>query len=63
MQKMFAENPVLATLGYPPPPWDSLSPETLPEIVSALEQRGWSAADIAAILGGNMMRMARRVWR
>ena len=63
MQKMFAENPALSALGYPPPPWDSLSPETLPMIVGALEQRGWSAADIAAILGGNMMRMARRVWR
>lgn len=63
MQKMFAENPALAALGYPPPPWDSLSPETLPTIVASLEQRGWSAGDIAAILGGNMMRIARRVWR
>jgi membrane dipeptidase len=62
MQKMFAENPALAELGYPPPPWDSLSPETLPAIVAALRHRGWSAADIAAILGGNMMRIARRVW-
>lgn len=63
MQKMFADNPGLAALGYPPPPWDSLSPETLPEIVAALQGRGWSDADIAAILGGNMMRIARRVWR
>lgn len=63
MQKMFAENPALSALGYPPPPWDSLSPETLPALVEALEQRGWPGADIAAILGGNMMRIARRVWR
>lgn len=62
MQKMFNENPGLAALGYPPPPWDSLAPETLPEIVAALQDRGWSNGDIAAILGGNMLRIARRVW-
>jgi membrane dipeptidase len=63
MQRMFAENPALAALGYPPPPWDSLAPETLPQIVGALHARGWSNADVTAILGGNMMRIARRVWR
>jgi membrane dipeptidase len=63
MQRMFAENPGLAALGYPPPPWDSLAPETLPRIVAALHARGWSNADVTAMLGGNMMRIARRVWR
>jgi membrane dipeptidase len=63
MQRMFAENPGLAALGYPPPPWDSLAPETLPQIVAALHARGWSNADVTAMLGGNMMRIARRVWR
>lgn len=62
MQKMFADNPGLAAMGYPPPPWDSLAPETLPEIVAALQARGWSNGDVAAILGGNMLRIARRVW-
>lgn len=63
MQRMFAENPGLAALGYPAPPWDSLAPDTLPDIVTALQERGWSDDDITAILGGNMMRIARRIWR
>lgn len=62
MQKMYADNPGLAALGYPAPPWDSLGPDTLPAIVAALQGRGWSKGDVAAILGGNMMRIARRVW-
>lgn len=63
MQRMFAENPGMANLGYPPPPWDSLAPETLPQVVEALLGLGWKDADVQGLLGQNMLRVARRVWR
>jgi membrane dipeptidase len=63
MQQMYKQNPELAALGYPPPPWDSLAPETLPQIVETLLARGWRDGEVAAILGGNMMRLANRIWR
>ena len=63
MQQMFAANPALAAQGYPAPPWASLAPETLPDIVEALLAAGWKDGDVAALLGGNMMRLAGRIWR
>lgn len=63
MQRMFAENPGMAQLGYPPPPWGSLAPQSLPQIVEHLLTRGWSDRDIAGLLGNNMVRVARKVWR
>jgi membrane dipeptidase len=60
---MYAENPQLAKLGYPRPPWDSLAPEMLPELVEGLLRLGWSDADVKGLLGGNFLRVARRVWR
>ena len=63
MQQMFATNPALAKLGYPAPPWASLGPETLPAIVDSLLASGWTDTDVAALLGGNMMRLAERIWR
>jgi membrane dipeptidase len=62
MQKMFASNPAMAHLGYPPPPWDSLAPETLPEILEALQRKGWSDDALQGLLGGNMLRVAQTVW-
>ncbi len=38
-------------------------PEQIGEIVAALQARGYSTADLQAILGGNLMRMAREVWK
>lgn len=63
MQKMYAENPQLSKLGYPPPPWDSLPPEMLPDLVEGLLRLGWSEVDVKGLLGGNFLRVARRVWR
>jgi membrane dipeptidase len=62
MQQMFRENPGMAALGYPPPPWDSLPPDRLPRIVERLLEAGWSDADMGGLLGQNMMRIARQVW-
>ena len=38
-------------------------PEQLPELTDALLARGYSEADVRAILGENMLRVARAAWR
>jgi len=46
--------------------WGPISwvpPETLPGIGAALAGRGYSTADIAAVLGGNFLRVAEQVWQ
>jgi membrane dipeptidase len=40
-----------------------LPPEQLPEIVETMLQRGFSDAEVIAILGGNFLRVARAVWK
>ena len=48
-------------------PWgrvfDRGAPEQLPEIVAILMDKGYSAADLAKILGGNHLRVAEACWR
>lgn len=46
--------------------WDSfrfLAPEQLPRLEAELTGLGYSARDIAAILGGNFLRVAKAVWK
>jgi membrane dipeptidase len=38
-------------------------PEQLPEIVATLQGLGYRDEDLACILGGNLMRVAREVWK
>lgn len=38
-------------------------PEQLEEIVGKLQGWGYSEADLAALLGGNLLRLARQVWK
>jgi membrane dipeptidase len=40
-----------------------LPPEQLPEIAETMIQRGFSDAEIAGILGGNFLRVAKAVWK
>jgi membrane dipeptidase len=40
-----------------------VAPEQLEEIVSTLQQWGYSDTDLQAVLGGNWMRLARAVWK
>ena len=42
--------------GYPDPPWDFLQPEQLGALVEELERAGFTAAEVAGILGGNYLR-------
>lgn len=39
------------------------TPEQLPEITDGLDERGYAEEDIRAILGLNMLELARRVWK
>ena len=38
-------------------------PEVIPAVVEDLLRRGWRDDDIAAVLGGNWLRVARQVWK
>ena len=40
-----------------------VEPEQLPELADLLLARGFSDADLGAVLGGNWMRVARQVWK
>lgn len=52
-----------------PPEWGYkpgikfMSPEMLGEVTEEMLARHWTEADIKAVLGGNLMRVAREVWR
>ncbi len=63
MQRLFDANPAMARLGYPRPPWPSLAPEALPEVLTELRRRGWDDAALRGLLGDNLLRVARAVWR
>ncbi|MFN9104355.1 MAG: hypothetical protein ACK5WT_16710, partial [Betaproteobacteria bacterium] len=40
-----------------------VAPEQLEGIVAVLQRWGYSDADLAALLGGNLLRLARAVWK
>jgi membrane dipeptidase len=42
---------------------EMMPPEQLPAVAVALRERGLDAAALAAVLGGNWMRIARQVWK
>ena len=44
-------------------PCDFVKPEQLPEIVAELVALGYDDADLVKILGGNLLRVARAVWK
>ena len=51
---------------YPPPPYfypaGIETPEGFPNLTAALLRRGYAAADVLKILGGNWVRVYREVW-
>lgn len=58
-----AQSPALYDASYTawgPVEW--MSPETFVGVGSALRDRGWHDADIAAVLGGNFRRVALKSW-
>jgi membrane dipeptidase len=48
--------------GYPETV-EFLEPEQLPGVAGELARRGWSAADVAAVMRENFLRVATAVWR
>ncbi|MGH6910652.1 MAG: membrane dipeptidase, partial [Phenylobacterium sp.] len=51
-------------LGYRPgSPLPMLAPEALPAIAQRLVDLGYDEATLIGILGGNLMRLARAVWK
>lgn len=42
---------------------DFVVPEQIPEIAACLQTMGYAQADIARVLGGNLLRLARCVWK
>ncbi|OBI78809.1 dipeptidase [Mycobacterium asiaticum] len=60
----FTRNPHLFDDSYTR--WGTIQwmpPETLLMLAEHLGRRGWRAEDIAAVLGGNFLRVAERAWR
>jgi membrane dipeptidase len=51
-----------AGMGYDQPP-RFLPPEQLEEIVGLLQGWGYGDDDLKALLGGNLIRLARQVWK
>ncbi len=49
--------------GYPPPPWQLVQPEQLPETTERLLGLGYSEDDVRGILGENWARVAEAVWK
>ena len=48
---------------YPDGKLDFIRPEVVPDLARGMLERGYGAADIAAILGGNFARLAGLVWK
>lgn len=46
--------------GYPDPPWSFQQPESLGDLVVALEAKGFSQSELKGILGDNYLRLAIR---
>jgi membrane dipeptidase len=63
MTKLYDSGPMMSMRGYPRPPWADIKPEALPEIVDALDRRGYDEAAILGVLGENFMRVAEQNWR
>jgi len=64
----FVEEISAASSTFPPGwgydlPIEFLPPEHLQRVVELLWQRGYTDEHLAAILGGNFMRIAREVWK
>jgi membrane dipeptidase len=62
-KREFAENPQIFPESYRRAGGiDFFPPEQLAPLETELSRRGYPAADIAAIMGGNFLRVARQVW-
>lgn len=63
MTQLFDSSPLMAQRGYPRPPWADVKPESLPEIVEALQRLGYDEDAILGVLGENFLRVADLNWQ
>ena len=49
--------------GCPTSPWHFFQPQQLEDLLAVLQARGYSDADLCAILGDNWLRLATEVWK
>lgn len=64
LAKMLAENVAIWPAGHGYRPGiNFVAPEDLPSVTDELLRRGYADDDVRAILGGNLLRVAREVWR
>ena len=62
MRKLFDSSPMMASRGYPRPPWADVKPEALEDLVAALMALGYPTDAIRGVLGENFLRVAAQVW-
>ena len=58
--KEFASNPLLGPTGNVP---SMFAPEQFPELADVMLRHGYSDDDVRAIMGGNLLRLARAIWK
>ncbi|NQV71913.1 membrane dipeptidase [bacterium] len=56
----FLENPLLGSSKSIP---SMFAPEQFPDLINVMLKRGYRDDDIAAIMGGNLLRLARTIWK
>ncbi|MBI1777547.1 MAG: membrane dipeptidase [Proteobacteria bacterium] len=60
---VFRGSPAMFPKGYPPPPWQFVQPEQLPEVTEALMKLGYGERDVRGVMGENFLRVAAAVWK
>jgi len=54
---------MMASRGYPQPPWADIKPQALEPLVDALLALGYPADAVIGVLGANFLRVAGTVWK
>ena len=63
MRKLYDSSPMMASRGYPQPPWADIKPQALEPLVDALLALGYPANAVMGVLGANFLRVAGTVWK
>jgi membrane dipeptidase len=55
----FLANPLLGASGLP----SMFAPEQFPELTEVMLKHGYTDSDVQAVLGQNLLRLARQIWK